>query len=179
MISLASDNKTDERLAKARLRGNIGLRSPRGYCGANLIRDFFGKLGLRMISTGCAWDFQPSLERRVGHVVLLGADKKVGWVKARRVVALVQNHKPFRNRTVGKFPDEPVNSNRSAAKSENPVPMISFRIWPFPAGIEVAEVRNMAEYSAYPSPAVSWRIGHFLAAHLFLRNKDYCTEGVA
>ncbi len=72
------------------------------------------------------------LRKHVAHVVGVGSDKKMGWIAASRIVALMENMKPVQNFSIGENPSNPTRCNVATIKPRLSVALIAYcsLIWP-------------------------------------------------
>lgn len=151
---LSSNNRRYAHLCNAKHFGELTLKKlPAGVQGSNLQdrRVVEKSLALsrptrhqlRMLSSASSISARlSSLSISVSHIVLVGAQEKVGGVTARRIVAAVENMHPIGDVPVGNGPRDAMSLPVFALNSDLSVSPMESASGPRPTGIRAARLVN-------------------------------------
>jgi hypothetical protein len=114
------------------------------------------------------WVVRPTVSRPIGFVPTLGdavlsvvpvcPKKQMARINTRRVIALVADLHPIRDRAVVQFPRDPVSPNVLPIFPENSVALGHYGTGPEPASVSLADLRSEANIERDLSSSHSWSI---------------------
>jgi len=138
-----SNDFPDSRFFDSKETGKAGqICAPFVKC-ANLAHLIFVKMRIWISNSGIVRMALAPLRKFVVRIVFISAKKQMRWITARRIIALMTNKKPSRNRAINQFVNHPMRSGLMTILGNNPVSGGSMRTLPEPALVICAPVYSI------------------------------------